>query len=352
MDFLQWSKSLIIAAIIAAISSVSAFHHSVTCQSSPHRICPPIRMTAGADATIATQQRSGKPSASGECYYKRIDGPWKPRKELSSLAIGQRLFATKLLPKTDLLDGKTGPKVFLECGIGRKNEKGKWSIVNGMARIGRRGMKKSVVRKKLMKNFPPDTLIEVYVSKISPEEGRLEVCFSREEALEKGSLEPKIPASSLKAGEELTGTVHSVKPYGLFVDINANRNGLIHISKVAKRQDAYIAKEDGLKSLGLVRGSPVSVIVLSNDRKRLELDFSPDIDEESPVGNDEDGASDELSEEEAAAWAAYAEDDEGSAGNDFKADEEAMWAAYNRPSDDNEEDEDKDIEDALGIGYY
>ena len=313
----------------------------------------------GADATIATRQRNGKPSASGECYYKRIDGPWKPRKELSSIAIGERLFATRLLPKTDLLDGKTGPKVFLECGVGRKNEKGKWNIVNGMARIGRRGMKKSVVRKKMMKNCPPDTLIEVYVSKISPEEGRLEVCFSREEALEKGSLEPKIPASSLKAGEELMGTVHRVMPYGVFVDINANRNGLIHISKVAKRQNAYIAKEDGLKSLGLVRGSPVSVIVLSNERKRLELDFSPEIDEESPVGNGQDVGADELgpssygvSDEEAAAWAAYAGDDEGRAGNDVNADEEAMWAAYNQPSDDEEEDEDKDIEDALGIGYY
>mmetsp|Transcript_10657 Transcript_10657/g.16206 ORF Transcript_10657/g.16206 Transcript_10657/m.16206 type:complete len:254 (+) Transcript_10657:243-1004(+) len=253
-----------------------------------------------------------------------------------------------------------------------------------MVRIGSRKMKPSVVRKKLQK-MPPTDIIEVYVSKISLAEGRFEVSLSKEDALERASLAEKIvPASSLKVGEILTGIVKQVKPYGVFVNVNnANRNGLIHISKVAKRYDSYVAKEDGLKSLGLRSGSPVDVIVLSNDKKRLELDLAPIV-EESPADDvedeveshtvdstgaisdaleDEDAAwaaygagegsgSDNASEDEAAMWAAYAAPD--SSTND---DEAAMWAAYaapDSPIDDDEDDydEDEDIEDALGIGSY
>jgi len=309
----------------------------------------------------ATQQKNSSPAE--VCYYRRSDGPWKPRKELDRLSIGERLFATRL-PERDFLDGKRGPKAFFECGVGKINSKGKWSIVNGMVRIGSRKMKPSVVRKKLAK-MPPTDIIEVYVSKISLAEGRFEVSLNKEDALERASSAEKIvPASSLKVGEILTGIVKQVKPYGVFVNVNnANRNGLIHISKVAKRYESYVAKEDGLKSLGLKRGSPVDVIVLSNDKKRLELDLAPIV-EESPADDVEDevepptaeagegSGSDDASEDEAAMWTAYAAPD--SSTND---DEAAMWAAYaapDSPSDDDEGDydEDEDIEDALGIGSY
>lgn len=211
-----------------------------------------------------------------------------------------------------------------------------------MARLTKQGMKKSVVRKKL-KKMPPNTLIEVYVSKIRVEEGIFEVCLNRDEALEKGSMErSKIPASSLKEGETLSGTVKQVTPYGVFVDVNANRNGLLHISKVAKQRDEYIAKEDGLKKIGLGRGSSVNVIVLSNTKKRLELDLAPVVEvEESPVVEDDGSTSDEDEDDEAAMWAAYADDSASAEGNDASEDEAAMWAAYAAdPSSDTDEDED------------
>jgi predicted RNA-binding protein with RPS1 domain len=227
-----------------------------------------------------------------------------------------------------------------------------------MIRLGKRGIKTSIVRKRLQKKIPPELLIEVYVSKIRLEEGALEVCLNREEALEIGDLSEqrrKISASKLRIGDELYGTVRNVTPYGVFVDVNANRNGLLHISKVAKQQDAYVAKEDGLKAFGLGQGSPINVIVVSNERKRLELDFAPRstpaIAKESP-SNDEDivessnsnsesieQVGNEISDEEAAMWAAYAI---GSTGDDEREYDE----------EDEEYDEDTDIEDALGIGYY
>eukprot|EP00579_Thalassiosira_antarctica_P008581 CAMPEP_0201884638 /NCGR_PEP_ID=MMETSP0902-20130614/17472_1 /ASSEMBLY_ACC=CAM_ASM_000551 /TAXON_ID=420261 /ORGANISM="Thalassiosira antarctica, Strain CCMP982" /LENGTH=321 /DNA_ID=CAMNT_0048413635 /DNA_START=72 /DNA_END=1037 /DNA_ORIENTATION=+ len=310
------------------------------------------------DNNMATQLL--KPSSEA-CWYRRVDGPWKPRKDLTCLKIGQRLFATRL-PESDLLHGKTGPKVFLECGVGKRNNKGKWSIVNGMVRIGKRGMKTSVVRKKTTK-MPQNTLLEVYVSKIRLDEGGFEVCMNREEALEKGSLEGKIPASSLKEGVELTGIVKGVKPYGVFIDVNANRNGLIHIKKIANRYDKYVNKEDGLTKLGLGRGSSVNVIVVTNGKKRLELDLAPPpVIEEIPAdiitdadSDDSDSTTandDSMSEDEASAWAAYGAD-EGSQGSSASEDEAAMWAAYSNDDEGEDDyDEDKDIEDAMGIGSY
>ena len=245
-----------------------------------------------------------------------------------------------------------------------------------MIRLGKKGVKTSVARKKAEK-LPPDTMIEVYVSRIKLDEGTLEVSLSREEALEKGSMRNKIPASSLKLGEVLTGIVKNVTPYGLFVDVNANRNGLLHISKVAKRYDAYIPKEDGLKKLGFERGSSVHVVVLSNDRKRLELDLAPDLvsengltmkdntDSDDPLDAPLSSASYELTDDDAAAWAASGVDGSVIDGSNYSIgdDEVALWAAYSSDSsvsdvddDDDDEygeyDEDTDIEDALGIGYY
>lgn len=262
---------------------------------------------------------------------------------------------------------------FLECGVGKRNSKGKWSIVNGMVRLGKK-VKLSLARKKVLQKLPPNMLIEVYVSKIKLDEGTLEVCLSREEALEKASLGSKIPASSLTVGEVLIGIVKNVTAYGVFVDVNANRNGLIHISKVAKQQDAYVSKEDGLKKLGLGKGSSVNVVVLSNDGKRLELDLAPaPVIEEGRAVEDSDDSNDTLDSsssatshdlmgEDAADWAAYGADGSDTDESNIGDDEAAMWAAYSVDSsinyvdddgdEDDEYDEDTDIEDALGIGYY
>ncbi|KAL9185093.1 hypothetical protein ACHAXT_002870 [Thalassiosira profunda] len=341
---------------------------------------PLMAATASVD-TDAPPRSSGGPSTSGACYYKRADGPWRPRKELGSLAVGERLFATRL-PGSDLLNAKTGPKVFLECGIGRKDDKGRWCIVNAMVRLGRRGMKSSVIRKKIRKLHPSE-LVEVYVSRVSPEEGRLEVCLTRDEAVDKGARERKIPASSLEVGEELAGVVRKVTPYGVFVDVNANRDGLLHISKVAARRDEYIAKEEGLKSVGLGRGAPVNVVVAKKEGKRLEFDLAPEVEESSDETSDLDMSADEaaawaayaspddsteaeldasdtsfdVSSDEASAWAAYGANDEEGREGDVAEDEAAMWAAYAVDSKEEEDeydeyDEDADIEDSLGIGSW
>ena len=61
------------------------------------------RSAAESNSVITEQQDTNfhsqlPPSSSEErlCYYKRIDGSWKPRKELKDLRIGERLFASRL----------------------------------------------------------------------------------------------------------------------------------------------------------------------------------------------------------------------------------------------------------------
>lgn len=43
----------------------------------------------------------------------------------------------------------------------------------------------------------------------------------------------KAALRDLAAGQVLTGKVKSITPYGAFIDINVNRDGLVHISELS-----------------------------------------------------------------------------------------------------------------------
>lgn len=177
------------------------------------------------------------------------------------------------------------------------------------------------------------------------------VSLNKNDALEEGQRSRPFSASTLTPGQELSGYVKDVHPYGVFIDVGANRKGLLHITKVAQHYNSYIDKEDGLKKFGLKPGASVDVVVVRNDRKRLEFGFPSTVDIETndldvssdtqaPVDLDDvDEAVDEpdISEEEAAMWAAYA--DYSSRSNDGE-------------DEDDKPDEDREIEDALGIGSW
>ena len=271
----------------------------------------------------------------------------------------------------ELLDGTTGPKVYLDVGVCRLDRNGKWQIANGMMRLGGKGHKSSVTRKRATR-LRRRAVVPVVVSRIYPSCARFEVVTDDTAILPNVPL--LIPASTLKPGQELVGTVTRVLPFGVFVDVGANRNGLLHIQKVADLYQHYIDKEEGLEQAGLERGARIRVAVVENDRKRLFLDFTDDVkqqaaeeakadtaatvvkesdavvettttlsekripvEEQEQSGESASAAYASTSEEEAAAWAAYAGTDE----------EEYIYE-----EDDGDYDEDKDIEDALGLGSY
>lgn len=62
------------------------------------------------------------------------------------------------------------------------------------------------------------------------------VLARREEGMPRiGALGRRVPVEELKPGQELKGIVQSVRPWGCFVDVGAEREGLVHISRITTR---------------------------------------------------------------------------------------------------------------------
>jgi len=315
---------------------------------------------------------------------------WKDRQQLSKLRVGDRLEGYLF---QEHLDGTTGPKVFLECGVGQYNSvKGKWKIVHAMLRLGNQNAKPSATLKRVAR-LRKKTSIECFVSKVRLDNSQLEVVLNEVDVPDKSEPAKQIPVQSLKPGQELVGTVVKLVPYGAFVNVGANRLGLLHIQKVADLYGAYIDKEKGLEDAGLERGSKIKVQVESNDKKRVFLDFTTKVKEEAEQDRIErqkrkeerekqkqDGdsqmaststqavaaagavasvaslgsasapsiAAPQTSKEEEDVWAAYAADNQ-------SGDEDSDDDVYDDDDDDedyDDYDEDRDIEDALGLGTY
>lgn len=313
--------------------------------------------------------------------------------QLNELKVGQLLQGV-LLKNNHLLNGTTGPKVFFECGVGRINPKNKWNMVNGMCRLGssRKRMKASVLKKRiqrLTRQSTAPTTIQLYVSNIRLDNQQFEVSLSPpSEALELSDNDdeveavvaapPKqrISASQLQPNQEIIGKIIEVRDYGAFVDVNANRNGLLHIQKVADLNDCYIDKSNGLQKAGLEIGTELRVCVESNTKKRLFLDFTADVKEEARLVREnrvrlemEETVEEEVEEEvkvkekvmeEFVSKTEVEEEEEDGDENDGPPEyDEAAWADFAAADDyyddndkDDKYDEDKDIEDSLGIGYY
>ena len=69
--------------------------------------------------------------------------------------------------------------------------------------------------------------------------------------------EKRISASQLQPNQELVGTIIEIRDYGVLIDVNANRNGLLHIQKVANLNGCYIDKSKGIEKAGLELGTKV-----------------------------------------------------------------------------------------------
>jgi len=217
---------------------------------------------------IDTEQETDseeKPSEVKASYYKSPDG-WKKRIQLNELEVGQQLSGEKV-PRTDLLNGKTGPKMFFECGVGRVDSKGRWKMVNAMLRLGKNNKPSKIHKRVKRLSAGP---VELFVYKIRMDHGMLEVLLS-EEALDrelaKDSSKSIVSAASLQVGQELIGKVVELRSYGCLVDVGANRRGLLHIQKVADLYGKYIDKEKGLENAGLEKGAEIRVAVASNEKK-------------------------------------------------------------------------------------
>lgn len=81
---------------------------------------------------------------------------------------------------------------------------------------------------------------------------------------DKKKKEKRTPLSDLAAGQELTGKVKGIKDFGIFVDIGAESDGLVHISQMSA---TFVSNPNDLAKVGDV----VNVRVLTVDANKRQI---------------------------------------------------------------------------------
>lgn len=78
---------------------------------------------------------------------------------------------------------------------------------------------------------------------------------------------PALPWNQIRRNETYTGTVERIESYGAFVDIGAERPGMVHVSEMA---DGYIQSPNDVVNVG----DEVEVRVLKLNRGKRQIDLS------------------------------------------------------------------------------
>jgi len=100
--------------------------------------------------------------------------------------------------------------------------------------------------------------VSVWVEKVNPEQGQIMVTMVEPLAVE---------WSDLKKGQTYDGTITRLEKYGAFVDIGAEREGLVHISEISHD---YVKHPSELLSVG----DEVQVQVLDFNKRKRRIDLS------------------------------------------------------------------------------
>lgn len=78
---------------------------------------------------------------------------------------------------------------------------------------------------------------------------------------------PEVDWSDLHEGKQLTGTVVRIEDFGVFVDVGAERPGMVHVSELA---EGYVKNPNDV----VAEGQEVNVRVLKVSRKKRQIDLS------------------------------------------------------------------------------
>lgn len=100
--------------------------------------------------------------------------------------------------------------------------------------------------------------ITVYVLKVDRNTGRVALSLVKPSA---------VTWDTLKDGMSLTGKVVRVEKFGVFVEVGAERPGMVHISELA---DSYVKTPSDVVKVG----EEVSVRVLKVDRRKRQIDLT------------------------------------------------------------------------------
>jgi small subunit ribosomal protein S1 len=105
--------------------------------------------------------------------------------------------------------------------------------------------------------------IEVWVERVDPTAGRLELSLIKPIQLDWKDIKP---------GLKLTGEVVRLEKFGAFIDIGAVRPGLVHVSEMSS---GYVSDPSELVKVG----DQVEVVILDFDRKKRQIRLSMKMEE-------------------------------------------------------------------------
>ena len=108
--------------------------------------------------------------------------------------------------------------------------------------------------------------VEVWIQRTDLEKKKIELTMLEPAGMEWGEIKPEM---------ELVGKVTRIEKYGVFVDIDAERPGLVHISEMAH---GYVRTPNDVVKMG----DEVSVKVLKVNRRKKQIKLSMKALEESP----------------------------------------------------------------------
>jgi ribosomal protein S1 len=104
----------------------------------------------------------------------------------------------------------------------------------------------------------PGDSVTVWVTKVTPEKGRIGLTMIEP---------PEVDWSELATEQVHTGTVTRVEPYGAFINIGAERPGLLHVREMSS---GYVRHPSELVKIG----DEVEVRILKLDRRKRRIDLT------------------------------------------------------------------------------
>lgn len=145
------------------------------------------------------------------------------------------------------------------------------SEVEGLVHISRMGQERIRHPKEVVK---PGDEVTVWVHDVDPDAQRISLTMVPP---------PRRPIDTLKPGMIVDGVVTRLAPFGAFVDIGAERDGLVHVQEMAP---GYVNDPSEVLKVG----DEVQVRILSVDRRKRQIDLSlkEALEEEFAVLEEED----------------------------------------------------------------